>query len=70
MVHSACDACQVLAEAVSGSVEAFVDIFRNKLVDINYEQLTDIAYKYAKDNFSIGKMQREYEAVYNFKIKM
>lgn len=24
MVHSACDACQVLAEAVSGSVEAFV----------------------------------------------
>ena len=25
MVHSACDACQVLAEAVSGSVEAFVE---------------------------------------------
>lgn len=54
----------------NNSVEAFVDIFRNKLVDINYEQLADIAYKYAKDNFSIGKMQREYEAVYNFKIKM
>lgn len=26
MVHSACDACQVLAEAVAGSVDAFVDM--------------------------------------------
>ena len=50
------------------SVDAFVDIFCNKLDTLDYEKLANVAYLYAKKNFSIAKMQREYEKVYESKI--
>lgn len=37
MVHSACDACQVLAEYVSGSVNAFVDLMNQWATSIGCE---------------------------------
>lgn len=50
------------------SVDAFVDIFCNKLDTLDYEKLANVAYLYVKKNFSISKMQREYEKVYESKI--
>lgn len=56
--------------AVDGnSVELFVDIFNNRLFDIDYKQLSDIAYQYVKERFSIEKMQEKYEKIYGYEYK-
>lgn len=47
------------------SVADFMDLFCNKLNMVDYGILSDIAYQYAKTNFSIEKMQMEYEKLYN-----
>lgn len=45
------------------SVEGFVSIFR-KLDDWDYVQLSNKAYLYAKEKFSIERMHKEYETIY------
>lgn len=46
------------------NVEAFIDIFENKLEDIDYKSIGEKAYLFAKANFSLEKMQKEYELKY------
>lgn len=45
------------------SVEEYVSIFRG-LRDWDYAQLSDKAYSYAKEKFSLEGMQKGYEAIY------
>lgn len=45
-------------------VEAFVDIFRNKITEASRNNLGAKAMEYAEQNFSITTMQRNYERIY------
>ena len=49
------------------SVDQFVDIFNN-LDSFDRDKLGENAYNYAKEHFSINKMQREYEHLYEQKV--
>lgn len=46
------------------NVDDFVDLFKNKLQSIDYQKISDKAYQYAIEHFSLEKMQREYEQLY------
>lgn len=46
------------------SVSAFIDIFQNKMNKEEYQHLAETAYHFAKEKFSIDKMQQEYENMY------
>lgn len=46
------------------NVEAFIDIFENKLNNIDYKSIAEQAYFFAKAHFSLEKMQKEYELKY------
>lgn len=46
------------------SVEKFIEVFRDKLSQIDYQEISDVAYRYAKEHFSMEKMQKEYEQYY------
>ena len=45
-------------------VDDFVDLFRNRLLSLEYQTLADKAYKYVHEHFSLRKMQGEYEQLY------
>lgn len=46
------------------NVEDFIDLFKNKLLSCDYEQLTEKAYKYVRGKFSIKTMRKGYEKKY------
>lgn len=51
--------------AVDGnSVADFIAIFNEYISIDRYKELSDKAYRFAKENFSLEKMQREYEKLY------
>jgi glycosyltransferase involved in cell wall biosynthesis len=49
----------------NNSIEQYVHIFRTILPSINYENLVNDAYSYVKENFTIQKMQQQYEMRYS-----
>lgn len=51
------------------SVEKFIDIFNNQLTRIDYKEISNMAYQFAKENFSMAKMQKEYENFYENKLR-
>lgn len=54
--------------AVDGnSVDAFIEIFSKDISEEKYKELSGKAYMFAKENFSLKKMQREYEQLYQNK---
>lgn len=52
-------------KVMNNNVEDFVDLFQNRLLSIDYQELVDMAYKYVIDHFSLERMRREYETIYN-----
>ncbi|GHT87874.1 glycosyl transferase [Bacteroidia bacterium] len=53
-----------LLKVQNNSVEQYVHIFKEVLPMINYDKLANEAYNYAKENFTMEKMQQQYEAIY------
>lgn len=51
-------------KVVDNRVDDFVDLFKNKLPLIDYQEISDKAYKFAKEHFSLEKMQEGYEYLY------
>lgn len=51
-------------KVVDNRVDDFVDLFLNKLQSVDYQNVSDKAYQYAKEHFSLEKMQNEYEHLY------
>lgn len=47
----------------------FIDIFKNKIQTINYLDVAEKAYEFAKKKFSLRMMQKEYETIYLEKVK-
>ena len=47
----------------NNSVEEFIQLF-TRIQEYNYSDLCDKAYQFATSHFSIGKMQRAYESMY------
>ena len=57
--------------AVDGnSVEAFLDIFNNKIKVIDYSEVAEKAYEFAKNKFSLKQMQIAYEKLYEEKLNI
>lgn len=48
----------------NNSVEGFIGIFKNKLKNVDYNNLADKAHRFAKEQFSIEVMQKKYEELY------
>lgn len=48
----------------NNSIDDFIEILKNGINTINYSDLADKAYEFAKKNFSLRKMQNEYEHFY------
>jgi glycosyltransferase involved in cell wall biosynthesis len=48
----------------NNSIEQYIHIFNEILPNIDYEKLTDEAYNFVNSNFSIEKMQQNYELKY------
>lgn len=51
-------------KVLDNNVDDFIDLFKNKLLLLNYQELADKAYKYAQEHFSLENMQKEYEEIY------
>lgn len=52
-------------KVMNNNVEDFVDLFQNRLQSMDYQELVDMAYKYVIDHFSLERMRKEYETIYN-----
>jgi len=70
--------CPGLAETLPGnwplkvnnnSIEEYVQIFTNKIFQINKNELIESAYSYAKEHFSLETMRQQYESLYCQKLK-
>ena len=51
-------------KVMDNNVADYIDLFKNKLLSLDYQKLADKAYKYAQEHFSLEKMQKEYEILY------
>ena len=51
-------------KVLDNNVDDFIDLFKNKLLLLNYQKLADKAYKYAQEHFSLENMQKGYEEIY------
>ena len=53
----------------NNSVQSYISIFNNLPSQDIYRKLADIGYEYAYKNFTIKKMQQNYEYIYTQKIQ-
>lgn len=51
-------------KVMDNDINAFVDLFRNKLLTYDHKVLADKAYDYAANHFSVIRMQESYEKLY------
>lgn len=51
----------------NNDTESFIRIFTHYIPTCNRESLAELAYSYAKTNFSLEKMQKAYEDLYSYK---
>ncbi|QVY66622.1 glycosyltransferase family 4 protein [Polaribacter sp. Q13] len=58
-----------LLKVENNSIEAYLNIFNEKIQNIDKEKMIDQASKFANENFSLTQMQEKYEALYIQKLK-